>query len=93
MEQTSLLALLQAAASRSITTDFRAELARARNMRTLMHSRRHGTPRLPWRSPGAQAVGADTGARSSSIYENAPHGLVVTHPRQFEADLVDFIKA
>jgi hypothetical protein len=24
---------------------------------------------------------------------NAPHGLVVTHSRRFEADLVDFIKA
>jgi non-heme chloroperoxidase len=42
-----------------------------------------------------------TGARTAELmptaefrlYENAPHGLVVTHPRQFEADLVDFIKA
>ena len=27
------------------------------------------------------------------LYQNAPHGLVVTQPRQFEADLVDFMKA
>ena len=90
MLRTSLPALLQTSQA-AVTTDFRAEL---REMRCpdAADPRGLATPPGRSRSPGAKAVGADTG-RGVQVYENAPHGLVVTHPRQFEADLVDFIKA
>ena len=89
MEQTSLLALLGCSES-VFTTDFRAELARLELPTLIIHGDRDVS--APVELTGARTAELMPTAEFR-LYENAPHGLVVTHPRQFEADLVDFIKA
>lgn len=83
----SLLALLGCSES-VFTTDFRAELARLKLPTLIIHG-----------DPDVSAPVEITGARTAELmptaefrlYEDAPHALVVTHLRQFEADLVDFM--
>jgi non-heme chloroperoxidase len=89
MEQTSLLALL--GCNRSVvSTDFRAELPRLELPTLIIHGDRDA-------SNPVEITGARTAklipAAEFRLYENAPHGLVVTHSRQLEADLVEFMKA
>jgi non-heme chloroperoxidase len=89
MEQTSLLALLGCSES-VFTTDFRAELTRLELPTLIIHGDRDVS--APVELTGARTAELMPTAEFR-LYEHAPHGLVVTHPRQFEADLVDFIKA
>jgi non-heme chloroperoxidase len=89
MEQTSLLALLGCNQA-VVTTDFRAELARLELPTLIIHGDRDVS--TPVEITGARTAELMPTAEFR-LYQNAPHGLVVTHSRQFEADLLDFIKA
>lgn len=88
MEQTSLLALL--ACSRSVvSTDFRAELPRLNLPALVIHETADASN--PIELTGARTARLVPGAQFK-VYDNASHGLVVTHLPQFEADLTNFMK-
>jgi len=71
-------------------TDFRAELPRVRVPTLVVHGTADVSNPLP--ITGAKTARLVAGAQFK-IYENAPHGLVVTHLDQFEEDLVSFMTA
>jgi pimeloyl-ACP methyl ester carboxylesterase len=89
MDQTSLLALLQVSQS-VVDTDFRPELARL-DLPTLVLHGTHDASN-PLDSTGRQTARLVPGAELR-IYENAPHGLVVTHLDQLAADIAGFAAA
>jgi pimeloyl-ACP methyl ester carboxylesterase len=89
MQQTSLLALLRCSHA-VFDTDFRAELPQLALPALVVH----GTADVsnPLEITGAKTAKLVPGAEFK-VYENAPHGLVITHLAQFEEDLVSFMSS
>jgi non-heme chloroperoxidase len=87
MEQTSLPALIQCNQT-VVSTDFRKELAALDAPALIIHGTADAS--TPLELTGRKTAQLIPGAELK-IYENAPHGLYITHLPQFEADLLDFI--
>lgn len=86
MLQTSLPALIGCAKA-AFNTDFRAELQKLDIPTLVIHGNADAT--APLKITGAKTAALIPGAQLK-IYPNAPHGLVVTHLAQVEADIVAF---
>ena len=86
MDQTSLLALLQVSQS-VVDTDFRPELARLDVPTLVLHGTHDASN--PLDSTGRQTARLVPGAELR-VYQNAPHGLVVTHLDRLAADIAGF---
>jgi non-heme chloroperoxidase len=88
MLRTSLKAVLDCNLA-MLETDFRAELTDV-TVPTLIIQGDHDAS-IPLELSGKRTVELIPGARLK-VYENAPHGLYLTHRYQLNSDLLDFIK-
>ncbi|HYZ33036.1 MAG TPA: alpha/beta hydrolase [Crenalkalicoccus sp.] len=70
--------------------DFRAELRALRVPTLVVHGERDMTS--PLELPGRLTAALIPGARLS-LYEDAPHGLFLTHRDRLNAELLDFVRA
>jgi non-heme chloroperoxidase len=89
MLQTSLPALLQCSRA-AFSTDFRAELRQLSVPTLLIHGTADAS--APLEITGAKTAALIPNARLE-IYQDAPHGLVVTHLDRLEADILSFATA
>ncbi len=86
MLQTSLPALLQCSRA-AFSTDFRAELRQISVPTLLIHGDADAS--APLELTSARTVELIPGAQLR-VYQNAPHGLVMTHLSRVEADIAGF---
>jgi pimeloyl-ACP methyl ester carboxylesterase len=88
MLRTSLRAILDCNHA-MLETDFAAELGAIDVPALLIHGDTDAS--IPLEASSAVAVDLIPGARLS-VYEDAPHGLMLSHPERFNEELLAFAK-